>query len=166
MVGVMVMTPLHMEHGGAHLHVIGLVISVHVLGMFAFAPLVGWAADRVGRQPLIVLGSVVLLGAVALAGASPTGSSWQIFLGLFWLGTGWSLVTIAGSTLLTERTALESRTDVQGASDLLMSLSAAVAGGISGVVVGQLGYGWLNVLAGGLAVLVLLAGLSASRSPQ
>ncbi len=45
MVAVMVMTPLHMEHGGAELRVIGVVISVHVLGMFAFAPLVGWLAD-------------------------------------------------------------------------------------------------------------------------
>lgn len=164
MVGVMVMTPLHMEHGGAHLHVIGLVISVHVLGMFAFAPLVGWFADRVGRQRLIIVGSLVLLGAVAIAGVSPMGSSWQIFVGLFWLGTGWSFVTIAGSTLLTERTSLDSRTDVQGASDLLMSLSAAVAGGISGVVVGQFGYGWLNALAAALAVVVLLAGCAAHRS--
>ena len=48
MVGVMVMTPLHMEHGGAELRVIGIVISVHVLGMFAFSPLVGMLADRIG----------------------------------------------------------------------------------------------------------------------
>ena len=39
MIAVMVMTPLHMEHGGAELRIIGVVISVHVLGMFAFAPL-------------------------------------------------------------------------------------------------------------------------------
>lgn len=166
MVGVMVMTPLHMEHGGAHLHVIGLVISVHVLGMFAFAPLVGWFADQVGRPVMIVLGALVLLGSVGLAGASPTGSSWQIFVGLFWLGVGWSFVTIAGSTLLTERTPLASRTDVQGASDLLMGLSAAAAGGVSGLVVGVLGYGWLNALAAVVSVVVLAAGLSAYRTRQ
>ncbi|MER6939152.1 MFS transporter, partial [Nocardioides sp. NPDC000441] len=45
MVAVMVMTPLHMEHGGAGLEIIGLVISGHVLGMFAFAPVAGWLAD-------------------------------------------------------------------------------------------------------------------------
>ncbi len=45
MVSVMVMTPLHMAHGGAELRIIGIVISVHVLGMFAFSPLVGWATD-------------------------------------------------------------------------------------------------------------------------
>jgi MFS family permease len=167
MVGVMVMTPLHMEHGGAHLHVIGLVISVHVLGMFAFAPLVGWFTDQLGRPRMIVLGELVQLAAVALAGVSPKGSSWQVFAGLFLLGVGWSFVTIAGATLLTDRTPLASRTDVQGASDLLMGLSAGAAGGVSGLVVGTLGYGSLNALAAVLAAVALGAGLSAHRlSPR
>jgi MFS family permease len=166
MVGVMVMTPLHLEHGGAHLHVIGLVISVHVLGMFAFAPLVGWCTDRIGRGRMIVAGALVLLGATALSGVSPTGSSWQIFGGLFWLGVGWSFVTIAGSTLLTERTPLAARTDVQGASDLLMGLSAAAAGALSGLVVALLGYGWLNVLGALVAAVVLVAGAVSLREGQ
>ncbi len=51
MVSVMVMTPLHMEHGEAGLEVIGFVISVHVLGMFAFSPLVGAAAPTGGAGP-------------------------------------------------------------------------------------------------------------------
>ena len=69
MISVMVMTPLHMHHGGATLEVIGVVISVHVLGMFAFAPVVGWATDRFGRPMVLSAGAVVLLvlpGAVRL----------------------------------------------------------------------------------------------------
>ncbi|WP_243640495.1 MFS transporter [Nocardioides jejuensis] len=163
MVGVMVMTPLHMEHGGAHLHVIGLVISVHVLGMFAFAPLVGWFTDQIGRPQMIVLGALVLLVALTLAGVSPRGSSWQVFAGLFLLGVGWSFVTIAGSTMLTDLTPLASRTDVQGASDLAMGLSAGLAGGVSGAIVGMFGYGSLNAFAAVLAVAVLVAGIAASR---
>ncbi|GGO93059.1 MFS transporter [Nocardioides phosphati] len=166
MVGVMVMTPLYMEHGGAHLHVIGLVISVHVLGMFAFAPLVGWFTDQLGRPRMIVLGALVQLVAVALAGVSPRGSSWQVFAGLFLLGVGWSFVTIAGATLLTDRTPLAARTDVQGASDLVMGLSAGAAGGVSGLVVGTLGYGWLNAFAAVLAAVVLAAGTVAARTRQ
>ena len=54
-----------MEHGGAHLEVIGFVISIHVLGMFAFSPLVGWAADRFGRSAVLVTGGVVLLVSLA-----------------------------------------------------------------------------------------------------
>ena len=33
MVSVMVMTPVHMEHGEVSLRIIGFVISVHILGM-------------------------------------------------------------------------------------------------------------------------------------
>ena len=60
MVSVMVMTPLHMAHGDAGLEVIGFVISIHILGMFAFSPLTGMAVDRFGGRAVAVLGSVVL----------------------------------------------------------------------------------------------------------
>ena len=48
MVGVMSMTPVHMGHGGATLQLVGLVISLHVAGMYALSPVFGWLADRVG----------------------------------------------------------------------------------------------------------------------
>ncbi len=47
MVGLMVMTPIHMNHGGASLEVIGLVISLHILGMYGASPLIGMAVDRI-----------------------------------------------------------------------------------------------------------------------
>ena len=125
MIGVMVMTPLHMEHGGAELRIIGVVISVHVLGMFAFSPLVGMMADRLGRPPVAMLGATLLLAALTLCASSPEGTSWQVFVGLFLLGLGWSCATVAGSTMVTDHAPLESRTDVQGLTDLVMNLVAA-----------------------------------------
>ncbi len=161
MIAVMVMTPLHMNHGGASLELIGLVISVHVLGMFAFAPLVGYAADVLGRPLVLVLGAATLLGSLYLSGTSPMGASWRIGFGLFLLGLGWSLCTVAASTLLTEATPMSARTDVQGAADLVMNLSAACAGALAGVVVDHLGFGALNIFAallvGGLVAAVVLA---------
>ncbi len=102
MVAVMVMTPLHMEHGGSGLEVIGIVISVHVLGMFAFSPLVGLAVDRAGRAPVLAAGGGLLLASLVLSGVSPEGTSWQIFAGLFLLGLGWSCATVAASTLIAD----------------------------------------------------------------
>jgi MFS family permease len=162
MVAVMVMTPLHMEHGGAELEVIGIVISVHVLGMFAFSPLVGLLADRRGRAPVLGLGAVVLLVSLALCAAAPEGSSWQIFAGLFLLGLGWSFATVASSTMIADHAPLEARTDVQGAADLVMGLTAALAGGLAGVIVGAWGYPVLAVAACGLDVAVLLASVGAA----
>ena len=164
MVAVMVMTPLHMHHGGAHLEMIGIVVSAHVLGMFAFAPLVGWGADRFGRAPMLMLGAVVLLVSLLLAGTSPEGASWTIGIGLFLLGLGWSLCTVAASTLLSESAPLEVRTDVQGAADLLMGLVAAAAGVVAGVVMGWAGYLALNVFAALLVSGIATAAELARRS--
>lgn len=154
MIGVMVMTPLHMEHGGSGLEVIGIVISVHVLGMFAFSPLVGMLADRFGRPPVLGAGGATLLVALLLCASAPTGMSWQVTAGLFLLGLGWSLAMVSASTMVAEHAPLAARTDVQGASDLVMGLTAAVAGALAGVIVGAADYPALA-----LTSLLLVAGV-------
>ncbi|MDQ4007349.1 MAG: MFS transporter [Actinomycetota bacterium] len=163
MVSVMVMTPLHMDHGGAGLNVIGFVISVHVLGMFAFSPLVGWLTDKVGRAVMLAVGGGVLLAAVALAGSAPEGHSTGLMVGLFLLGLGWSCCLIAASALLVDAVPFAERPGVQGASDLVMGLFAAGGGALAGVVVATLGYGALNLGSGVLAVVVLAAAVVARR---
>lgn len=163
MVAVMVMTPLHMEHGGAQLQVIGFVISVHVLGMFAFSPLVGAAADRLGRVPVLMSGGATLLVALVLSGLAPEGSSWQIFSGLFLLGLGWSLVTVAASTVIADLAPVAVRTDVQGAADMLTALTAAGGGALAGLIVGAFGYPVLAAFSGLLALTVLAAGAVVAR---
>ncbi|MDX6326056.1 MAG: hypothetical protein QOK15_2410 [Nocardioidaceae bacterium] len=157
MVAVMIMTPLHMDHGGADLDVIGLVISIHVLGMYFFSPLVGLLADRAGRPFTLVLGAGVLWVSLALAGSSPDGASVRIGVGLLLLGLGWSLCAVAGSALLTDATPLPDRTDVQGVADLVMNAAAAVGGLAAGVVVAVRGFGALNAFAAVLVVGVLVA---------
>jgi MFS family permease len=135
MVSVMIMTPLHMEHGGAELSVIGFVISGHVVGMFAFSPVMGWCADRWGRSTMILTGAALQLLSLLLAGSSPEGSSWQITLGLFLLGLGWSSATVAASATVADLAPLDARPDVQGIADASMWLMAAVGGGLSGWIV-------------------------------
>jgi MFS family permease len=164
MIAVMVMTPLHMEHGGAELRIIGIVISVHVLGMFAFAPLVGLLADRVGRPPVAMAGATLLLAALTLCASSPEGTSWQVFVGLFLLGLGWSFATVAGSTLVADHAPLDARTDVQGLTDLVMGLTAAVAGGLSGLIMAAWGFAVLSLLACALPMAVGVAGYVAARA--
>ncbi len=164
MISVMVMTPLHMHHGGATLEIIGIVVSGHVLGMFAFAPLVGWGADRYGRPPMMMAGSVVLLVSLFLSGTSPSGASWTIGAGLFLLGVGWSFCTVSASTLLSESAPFDARTDVQGAADLIMGVVAAAAGVLAGVIVGSLGYAWLNLFAALLAAGIATAAELARRT--
>jgi MFS family permease len=163
MVSVMIMTPLHMEHGGAHLEIIGFVISIHVLGMFAFAPIVGWLADRFGRGPMLFVGAAILMVSLVLCGISPEGHSWQIVAGLFLLGLGWSFATLSASATIADLAPIEARTDVQGTSDMAMGLTAAAAGGFSGAIVGAAGFGVLAGFAAALACGVALAAAIVSR---
>jgi MFS family permease len=163
MVGVMTMTPVHMEHGGATLRVIGLVISVHIAGMYALSPLVGLAADRFGRRPVILAGCLLLLVACAIAGTAAERDAPQLGIGLTVLGLGWSCTLVAGSTLLTESVPVDSRPVVQGAADFVMSLSGAAASVVAGVMVALFGFGWLALVAALLALPLAAAALRPVR---
>lgn len=158
MVSVMVMTPIHMAHVDVTLTVIGLVISVHVLGMYAFSPIVGSLSDRFGRKVVIQVGLVILLISTIVSGLARADDAITLGIGLFLLGLGWSCTLIAGSALLSESVSDEFRTSSQGASDLVMNLAGAGGGAIAGVIIGTLSYGWLCTIAA-IPVLVL-AGMS------
>jgi len=156
MVAVMVMTPVHMAHVDVTLTIIGLVISVHVLGMYAFSPLVGALTDRLGRLRVIQIGVAILLSSALISGFARADDAITLGIGLFLLGLGWSCTLIAGSALLTESVSPEFKSASQGASDLVMNLSGASGGAIAGVVIATLSYGWLCLLS---AIPVALLGL-------
>ncbi len=143
MVSIMVMTPVHMAHVDVTLTVIGLVISIHVIGMYAFSPIVGQISDKIGRVKAIQVGVVILLLSALISGLAAADDEITLGVGLFLLGLGWSFTLIAGSALLSESVASEMKPASQGASDLLMNLSAAGGGALAGVIIGTLNYAWL-----------------------
>lgn len=143
MVSIMVMTPVHMKHVDVSLRIIGLVISIHIAGMYAFSPLVGKLSDRIGRQKVLVIAGLVLLSSAIISGFAEANNSPQLGLGLFLLGLGWSGTLIAGSTLLSETVSDHYRAAAQGVSDLVMNLSGALGGAVAGVIIATLSYGWL-----------------------
>ncbi|MPY95833.1 MAG: MFS transporter, partial [Acidimicrobiia bacterium] len=64
MVGVMSLTPLHMDEGGQSQGVIGFMMAFHIWGMYLFSPLVGSLTDRFGQYPMLYLsGGLCTLGA-------------------------------------------------------------------------------------------------------
>lgn len=169
MVGVMVMTPVHMGHaGGAEgttLRVIGLVISVHVAGMYLFSPLVGLLADRAGRTATVVTGAVLLLAAAAVAGTAPPGAAVQLGVGLLLLGLGWSCGLIAGSTLVTESVGPAIRPTAQGGTDLLMGLGAALAGVVGGPLLAVGGFGLVSAVSAAMVLPLAVVWARGVRSP-
>jgi len=168
MVGVMAMTPVHIRgagHDAAHtLSIVGVVLSFHIAGMFAFSPVVGWLADRLGRRPVIFAGIALLLVACGLAGSAGHDVG-RLAAGLTLLGLGWSATMVAGSTLVSESVPVELRASAQGLSDLAMGVAGASASAASGVVVGAWGYATLTVFAAlATAPLIVLASSSRKRA--
>lgn len=51
MVAVMAIAPVHMMSHGHGLNLVGVIVAVHVAGMFGPSPFSGWIADRIGLCP-------------------------------------------------------------------------------------------------------------------
>jgi MFS family permease len=166
MVSLMTMTPVHMSHEGADLSLIGMTISVHVLGMFAFAPVVGWASDRFGPIRIIVVGQLIFVSGAAFTVLFGTHGP-NVMVPLFLLGFAWSCCTIPGSTLLSDAAPVEIRTTSQGVVDTSMNTVAALAALLSGPGLTLIGFGGLALVAvfAALPVLALSGRLSLTTTP-
>jgi MFS family permease len=151
MVSLMTMTPIHMDNHGATLSFIGLTISVHVLGMLALSPLVGYASDKIGPVAVILIGQgIFVVGGIVsvLWGAY----SDNVMVSLFLLGLGWSCGTVPGSILLSESVPADIRTPAQGVVDTSMNGIAALAALLSGPAFSVIGFGGLSSIAIGLSL--------------
>jgi MFS family permease len=158
MVGIMTATPLHMEDGAHELQIIGFVISLHIVGMYFFAPVVGMLVDRIGPPTIIAAGGMILFAGAELASHTDAEDSLGVFVGLFLVGLGWSFGLIAGSSLLTSSFSITERVAVQGTADLVMSASGALAALSAGVVFELASYHALSHYAGfGAVALSVLA---------
>jgi MFS family permease len=139
MVAVMAMAPVHMDEHGHDLRVVGLVVSLHIAGMFAPAPLTGRLTDRLGPLPVAAAGTALLIASGALAAVAGHGAV-VIAVALTLLGVGWNCGLIAGSTLLASAVPLAQRPRAEGAGELAMGFTAAGATAIAGPIVGVAGY--------------------------
>ncbi|QYN36598.1 MFS transporter [Pseudonocardia sp. DSM 110487] len=163
MVGVMTMAPVHLHHLGVGLGAIGLVVSLHIAGMFAPAPLSGWLTDRWGPTPTTALAGAVLVVSALLA-ATAAGAPLVLGVALVLLGVGWNLGLVAGSTLLTAGVPAAERPRREGWGEVAMGISAAGGGAASGAVMSGGGYGLLASAGAAVAALVVAAAWQARLS--
>lgn len=145
MVAMMSMTPVHLYGHGATLIIVGFALSLHIAGMYALSPVFGWIADRLGRVRTILIGQAVFLASLLIAWLGSQ-SQVLVIVSVTLLGLGWSASTIAGSTLVAESAPVADRAGLQGISDLIMNLTAAVCGALAGPVLAVVGYSGLGVV--------------------
>ncbi|SEF18756.1 MFS transporter [Jiangella alba] len=155
MVAVMVMTPLEMHHQGATHATIGAAISVHFLGMYAFSPLSGRLADRIGVRPSLTAGGGLLIVSVLVSAGLFGASSFTHGLGLFLLGLGWSVCTVAASTHIAALSAGDTR--LQGGADTAMTVVSAGAALAAGPIMAVWGFAGLLAMAAVFSAGVVVA---------
>ncbi|OXE35354.1 MAG: hypothetical protein CGW95_14375 [Phenylobacterium zucineum] len=131
--------------------------------MYAFSPIFGILADKLGKLTTVLVGQGILIAALLVAGFGQMGFG-TVGVGLFLLGLGWSAATVSGSALLVESLPLDQKTNVQGASDALMMLSGAFGGAISGSILATFAFLGLNLAALiPVSLVILLSGLALLR---
>lgn len=163
MVMVMVITSLHMKSLEHPLSNISIVISSHTFGMYAFSIFSGRLADRIGREAVIILGSVILILAGLSAGLSP--DVIPIAIALFLLGLGWNLGYVGGSTLLTDQLSSGEQSRIQGINDLFVGLASASGSLGSGFVFAALGYQMMGFVGAAFAIIPLIVVVWWLRNP-
>jgi len=145
-------SPLYLHDQGHPVGTIGVAVSLHLAGMYVASPLSGWLADRLGRLPVITLGALLLIFAVAVAGLAPGQASATIILALFLNGVGWNLAFVAGSALLADALSPAERASVQGFADMLMGLMGAIGSAAGGMILGLWGFAILNAVGAALVL--------------
>lgn len=157
MMAVMSMTGIHMHHSGTGLGIIGMVLSLHFVGMFGFSSAFGWAVDRYGTRTILLGGMGAMLLSLWVSGTADGHDSGQLAVGLALLGLSWSAVLVAASVLLSESVAVDERPAAQGFSDMAMNFAAAGGAALSGVILERLGFGSLAAISAAILLLPLLA---------
>jgi len=153
MVMLMVITSLHMKNHHHPLTSISLVISSHVVGMYAFSLISGRLSDAWGRAPVMIVGAGILI--VSCFGAPLSPQVFPVSLALFLLGLGWNFCYVGGSSLLADRLRPAERARTQGTNDFLIGAVSAAGSLGSGVIFASVGYGAMSLIGAAAAVLPL-----------
>lgn len=154
MVAVMGVAPVVIDGYGGGSLAIAIVISVHVAGMFAAAPIVGVLLDRYGRRPGLLVG-----GALSASGAllgSFTEATPLVGVGMFLVGLGWSACFLGATAVISDLTRPEERGGALGFTDLFTSAASAGGALAGGFVLESAGIAVVGAAMAALMLPVLL----------
>ncbi|WP_338472455.1 MFS transporter [Niallia sp. XMNu-256] len=163
MVAIMTMTPVHMRNHGHDLGAVGLVIGFHIGAMYLPSLFTGVLVDKLGRTMMAIAAGTTLLLAGLIAAFAPGDSMVLLIIALSLLGLGWNFGLISGTALIVDSTDISTRAKTQGAVDVLIALSGAAGGVLSGIVVAGSSYLTLSIAGGILSLLLIPVVIWAGR---
>jgi MFS family permease len=135
MVAVMAIAPVHMTAHGHGLGFVGVVISIHVLCMFAPSPLSGWLADRSGPGTVAALGAILLVATGIVGATVDLSHGFEMTAMLALLGLGWNAGIVGGSTMLAASVPAPLRPHAEGMGEVAMGLAAGAGAPLAGLLV-------------------------------
>ncbi|MDQ0418056.1 MFS family permease [Croceifilum oryzae] len=155
MVGIMTMTPIHMQHHGHGLGEIGMVIAFHIGSMYFPSLFTGILVDKIGRVAMSIASGVTLLISGVVAAFAPSDSVPLLIVALSLLGLGWNFGLISGTAQIVDSAEPKTRAKVQGTVDVFVALAGASGGALSGMVMANSSYATLSLLGGTLSLLLI-----------
>jgi MFS family permease len=152
---LMTSTPLAMQVCGHSFADSAVVISSHVVAMFAPSFATGGLIKRLGAIPVMLAGALLNFVAIiiALSGVAVAQFWWALVL----LGVGWNFLYIGATTLLTETYRPEERAKAQGANEFAIFAMMTLSSLSSGMIVSSAGWEKVNYAATPLVAVVICA---------
>jgi MFS family permease len=149
--------PIFARRMGASDGAIGVIMAAFAITSLLLRPVTGWGADRYGRRPFMLAGSVFF--AIASVAYGWVAGALGLVLVRLLHGAGMGLYPTAATAMVVDVTPIERRGLVLGLYGAGGSLALAI-GPITGMaLVGRLDFGGLFWIAGGVAALSLVTTL-------
>lgn len=155
MVGIMAVAPVQMMMHGKGLEAVGVMIAIHVAGMFAPSPLSGYLADRLGPVTVVLAGCVMSLAACVAGLFASEQNSLAMAGHLLAVGVGWNFGVVGGSTLLAAAIPDALRSHAEAVGEVVLGIAAAVAAPAASVTAASYGYPAVLMLGGAIAIAAL-----------
>ncbi|WP_342319459.1 MFS transporter [Corynebacterium mayonis] len=161
MISLMTMAPIYTDRvfGPSRS---GIVMTAHLLGMYATGPFVSSSLNRFGLRKTLTWGATAFLISIFLLVFLH--NSFILFtVGLFGVGVFWSVGMIISSTLASKINDTNQRMALQGRLDLTINIAAGVSSILSGILVTMIGYPLLAGLVFAFTFLAFVSVFSLNR---
>ncbi|MDO8547752.1 MAG: MFS transporter [Nitrospirales bacterium] len=149
---LMAFLPIYVVGIGMDAAQAGVLFGVQSVTSFFSRPTMGWASDRIGRRPLIVLGLVVCAASLAAIPFTRPFGGLMVLSALF--GFGEAIVNASAAALVADLSELKTLGSAMGMQGTIMDIGHASGPILAGVLIGALGF---QVAFSIIAGLVLLA---------
>jgi MFS family permease len=152
---LMAFLPIYVVGIGMDAAQAGVLFGVQSVTSFFSRPTMGWASDRIGRRPLIVLGLVVCAASLAAIPFTCPFGGLMVLSALF--GFGEAIVNASAAALVADLSELKTLGSAMGMQGTIMDIGHASGPILAGVLIGALGFQPAFSIIAGLVLLAAAA---------